>query len=374
MEKKMDLESYSFNHLDHDYVADEHEPKDFVGRKTRSHKDLWRKFYTPNFKTIVWQYNPLEVEESYNFFAPSPLTPNAKSLPVYLRIESENEDHRSLFKDSIPNSLYVPLFALIAMGCKEGLDFTQPPMKVPKEAPWQTLEPEFLNCTNDWKPKFSREPPKILARKEDGSLVNVQLSNEWEGWQDILPQMGILDTAAKHGGTDKIQRAAGKRPDEAGQKEIMGGVSATEIGNAMGWGSKRLRSGVFPAEWLHLSAFSWGGIAGDEDPEGFTTSQNFENLVFGTSETNSLMTRYETAWERFFLAEKELAGTEEGIIGSLNIYCNDFSRPILWDMVISRNKSKNFSTADFTFTKQELELVRENLFGTKRYLDSKPKT
>lgn len=28
---------------------------------------------------------------------------------------------------------------------------------------------------------------------------------------------------------DKIQRAAGKRPDETGQKEIMGGVSATEV-------------------------------------------------------------------------------------------------------------------------------------------------
>ncbi|KAL7757299.1 hypothetical protein ACKLNR_011826 [Fusarium oxysporum f. sp. zingiberi] len=170
---------------------------------------------------------------------------------------------------------------------------------------------------------------------------------------------------------DKIQRAAGKRPDEAGQKEIMGGVSATEIGNAMGWGSKRLRSGVFPAEWLHLSAFSWGGIAGDEDPEGFTTSQNFENLVFGTSETNSLMTRYETAWQRFFLAEKELAGTGKGIIGSLDICCNDFSKPILWDMV---TESKHFSTVDITFTKQELELVRENPLGAKRYLDSKPKT
>lgn len=47
---------------------------------------------------------------------------------------------------------------------------------------------------------FSGEPPEILARKENGSLVTVQLSNEWEGWQDILPQMGILDTAAKHGG------------------------------------------------------------------------------------------------------------------------------------------------------------------------------
>ncbi|KNA98455.1 hypothetical protein FOXG_18410 [Fusarium oxysporum f. sp. lycopersici 4287] len=586
MEKEMDLESYSFNHLDHDYVADEHEPKDFVGRKTRSYKDLWRKFYTPNFKTIVWQYNPSGVEKSYNFFAPSPLTPNAKSLPVYLRIESKNEDHRILFKGSIPNSFYVPLFALIAMGHEENLVFTQKPMEVPKKALWQELETKFLSRANDWKPMFSGEPPKILAREENGSLVSVQLSNKWEGWQDILPQMGILDTAAKHGGkpvrhlnislqkpilirpikspvnniilerfskspnefyqglidtiheasdpdastsklkapypwkleiysvdkaqdyiktshdpfnlyetyiyqsdwnnymsslqnngssirpfpritealfvlsdkilvkvgrsdiavqasinkklgrsdsaekedlesfkkshpiymprkkltakakeleelkmekrergldaltkvyelgrgtaylsndldVDKIQRAAGKRPDEAGQKEIMGGVSATEIGNAMGWGSKRLRSGVFPAEWLHLSAFSWGGIAGDEDPEGFTTSQNFENLVFGTSETNSLMTRYETAWQRFFLAEKELAGTGKGIIGSLDICCNDFSKPILWDMV---TESKHFSTVDITFTKQELELVRENPLGAKRYLDSKPKT
>lgn len=70
----------------------------------------------------------------------------------------------------------------------------------PKEALWQELETKFLSRANDWKPMFSGEPPKILAREENGSLVSVQLSNKWEGWQDILPQMGILDTAAKHGG------------------------------------------------------------------------------------------------------------------------------------------------------------------------------
>ncbi|KAF4494017.1 hypothetical protein FAGAP_9852 [Fusarium agapanthi] len=133
----------------------------------------------------------------------------------------------------------------------------------------------------------------------------------------------------------------GKRPDEAGQKGIMGGFSATEIGSAMGWGSKRLKSRVFPAEvspalevpdlcnvdvllqWLHLSAFSWRGISSDDDPEGFSTSQNLENLVFGTSETNSLMTRYETAWQRFFLAGRDLTNLETKITGTLDTCCID---------------------------------------------------
>ncbi|KAG7412642.1 hypothetical protein Forpe1208_v009445 [Fusarium oxysporum f. sp. rapae] len=579
MEKKMELEPSSF-HITHDYVTDEYEPKDFVGRKTRSYKDLWRMVHTPNFKTIVWQYNPSKIGMPYPIFAPSPLNVNTSVLPIYIKIEAENEDHRSLFKGSIPaGCIYVPLFALIVIGLKEGLNFMKQSNEMPKSAEWQTMEPDFLSRTNNWEPKSKDNLPVILARKEDGSLVKVQLSNEWEGWHDVLPQMGILNTAAKHagkpvrhlnimlerpilikplnirhedvirkrfsespeqffqglintihktpdpdassptfksgyqwkleiysadkaqgyhktsqdpfnlyethihqsdwntymkslekkvspirpfpritkglydlsekimlkvgygdialqssineelgksssieeedlgnfakqyptyvprkkltakakaqakekmdkrekgvsalnkayelgGGTsylwngldaDKIERAAGKRPDEAGQKEIMGGVSATEIGRAMGWGSKRLKSGVWPAEWLHLSAFSWGGLVGDDDPEGFTTSQNFENLVFGTSETNSLMTRYETAWQRFFLAEKELAGTGKGITGTLDICCNDFSQPILWDVF----KDGNFLIDDLTFKKEELDALRKSFLGAKRYL------
>jgi hypothetical protein len=45
-------------------------------------------------------------------------------------------------------------------------------------------------------------------------------------------------------------------------------------------------------QWLHLAAFSWGGYLPSDHRTGFSTSQNLENLIFGTSETNSLMTRY----------------------------------------------------------------------------------
>jgi hypothetical protein len=43
---------------------------------------------------------------------------------------------------------------------------------------------------------------------------------------------------------EKIQRAAGKRPDEAGQKEIMGDVSATEVS----WQCRPLTPGILTFE------------------------------------------------------------------------------------------------------------------------------
>ncbi|KAH7168350.1 hypothetical protein DER46DRAFT_597197 [Fusarium sp. MPI-SDFR-AT-0072] len=76
------------------------------------------------------------------------------------------------------------------------------------------------------------------------------------------------------------------------------------------------------------------------------------------------MTRYETAWQRFFLAEKELAGTGKGITGTLDICCNDFSQPILWDVF----KDGNFLIDDLTFKKEELDALRKSFLGAKRYL------
>ncbi|KAF5581113.1 AAA family ATPase [Fusarium pseudocircinatum] len=156
----------------------------------------------------------------------------------------------------------------------------------------------------------------------------------------------------------KIKCAAGKRPDEAGQKAIMGDVSATAIGRVFGWSSKRLKSDVFPVEenaelqvpeqgsvgtnppsqWLHPWFFSWVGIADESDPKAFSTSQGIESLVFGVSGTNSLVTGYETAWQRFFLAETDIIGTEKDITVELKMHCNDFSKPILWETEISHGK------------------------------------
>ncbi|KAL2690161.1 hypothetical protein Neosp_004229 [[Neocosmospora] mangrovei] len=68
----------------------------------------------------------------------------------------------------------------------------------------------------------------------------------------------------------KMAAASGKRASQLTQAAVMGGFSASE--------------------WLHLAAFSWGGFMSPDEKSGFSTSQNLENLVFGTSETNSLMT------------------------------------------------------------------------------------
>ncbi|ENH62264.1 hypothetical protein FOC1_g10015232 [Fusarium oxysporum f. sp. cubense race 1] len=103
----------------------------------------------------------------------------------------------------------------------------------------------------------------------------------------------------------------------------------------------------------------------------FSTSQNIENLVFGTSETNSLMTRYETAWQKFFLAERDLNGTDEDITGTLNILCNDFPKPILWD---TENTSNSFGTFVIEFTDKDLEFMKEEGFHSKPYIKSRKDT
>lgn len=51
---------------------------------------------------------------------------------------------------------------------------------------------------------------------------------------------------------------------------------------------------VLTDQWLHLSAYSWGGLA-DVKPDAAVgkegSSQIHPNFVLGTSETNSAMTR-----------------------------------------------------------------------------------
>ncbi|KAF5534340.1 hypothetical protein FMEXI_11335 [Fusarium mexicanum] len=100
----------------------------------------------------------------------------------------------------------------------------------------------------------------------------------------------------------KMKAAKGRRDDVLTQYEVMGS-SANEIAVILGWkdtGSIVPRSGkwpspgVWPAEWLHRAAFSWGGLTGD-----YRTSQVPENLIFGTSECNSLMTRYEKYFQDY---------------------------------------------------------------------------
>ena len=106
-----------------------------------------------------------------------------------------------------------------------------------------------------------------------------------------------------------IWNASGKRSLAPSQRRQMGG-SATVIAQNADWPTATERigrqgkwdaPGCYPAEWLHRSAFSWG------NGEYFLYPQATYNLVFGSSEANSLMTRYEKAWQRLFVNEWDLA-------------------------------------------------------------------
>ncbi|OSS46201.1 hypothetical protein B5807_08134 [Epicoccum nigrum] len=106
-----------------------------------------------------------------------------------------------------------------------------------------------------------------------------------------------------------VKKAAGTRESANGQAKVMGGKSATQIAKAFQWadasGQLTQATGNGPlhinwpgqntaAEWLHKSAYSWGGNA-----------QVRENLMFGTSECNSVMIRTEEAWKQFFTYESK---------------------------------------------------------------------
>ncbi|EEU47164.1 uncharacterized protein NECHADRAFT_77350 [Fusarium vanettenii 77-13-4] len=166
----------------------------------------------------------------------------------------------------------------------------------------------------------------------------------------------------------KMAAASGKRASQLTQAAAMGGFSASDIASGLGWEQKRLSSGFFSSEWLLLAAFSWGGFMSPGEKSGFSTSQNLENLVFGTCETNSLMKRYEMAWQDFYRKEQKLhnklaaARNEKAISvhGLLEIRCNDFSsedpssRFIRCDVYTHDNKYK---LKDFTIDKSLVEEV-----------------
>ncbi|KAK3352469.1 hypothetical protein B0T25DRAFT_454621 [Lasiosphaeria hispida] len=174
-------------------------------------------------------------------------------------------------------------------------------------------------------------------------------------------------------GEAKMNAAKGKRPGELTQAAVMGNVSASDIAGPLGWQTTRLASGFFSSEWLHLAAFSWGGFESATAKSGFSTSQNLENLVFGSSETNSLMTRYEMAWQDFYRTEQKLhdhlaAVLEEAqrpVYGRLSIRCNDFSKEICYDFF--NDKTKKYDFKYFTMNPAMVEEVKE---GAAKNLDS----
>ncbi|PVF91964.1 hypothetical protein CPB86DRAFT_718414 [Serendipita vermifera] len=109
----------------------------------------------------------------------------------------------------------------------------------------------------------------------------------------------------------KMAAVAGTKRDPD-QKTVMGGVSATDIAKSL-WNEDERKHGVMPAEWLHRSAFRFGGL---EDKGNPVSSQVWRNLIFGTSECNTHMIRAENAISMFLAMQTEGDGTR-GHTGTL---------------------------------------------------------
>ncbi|KAF5251987.1 hypothetical protein FANTH_2941 [Fusarium anthophilum] len=94
----------------------------------------------------------------------------------------------------------------------------------------------------------------------------------------------------------KIYAAATRRLEAPDQKEVMGD-SATTISEKLNWDDdNEAQNDQWPGTSHALAE------AGDTRTP-FKTSQVPDNIIFGSSETNSLMTRYEKAWQSLVTKE-----------------------------------------------------------------------
>ncbi|KAJ5738163.1 hypothetical protein N7493_001318 [Penicillium malachiteum] len=71
--------------------------------------------------------------------------------------------------------------------------------------------------------------------------------------------------------------------------------------------------GVSAPTWLHRCAYSWGAYGAVP-----SDAQSEHNLIFGTYECNSLMTRYETAWQKLvIILEKQQTTSNPQLINQI---------------------------------------------------------
>ncbi|KAM7219209.1 hypothetical protein V8F06_005378 [Rhypophila decipiens] len=143
-------------------------------------------------------------------------------------------------------------------------------------------------------------------KKEDKAIVEEKDSDEVQNPNTTNLEIRVSSV--------KLHKAAGTRQSAAGQAAVMG-CSATLIAKSLKWRDHNVKTPAgtwpgtthMPAEWLHRCAYSWGGL--DDDPN---SSQVPGNLIFGTGECNSVMTRYEKAWQELVRREGDRHDPEIG--------------------------------------------------------------
>ncbi|KAK0642163.1 hypothetical protein B0T16DRAFT_225539 [Cercophora newfieldiana] len=290
------------------------------------------------------------------------------------------------------------------------LELTQQQSDGPATTPIEKVQKKYNTLLNRAKSiknttaateAFATQAEKIKALSRDMMIK--------ENWEPLDFGGSKLTSTITY---KKMAQIAGKKRDPV-QNAAMGNVQANELAHTLGWKSKAkpndtakktggpssgnkktlpadtaapkanpeseesgpfdvLKSKFYPAEWLHLQAFSWGGYLTepeipDEDNLGkilklnqVITLQNPFNLVLGTSETNSFMLRYEKAWQNLIKAEHRYqreklkkAKKDIDIKGTLQIWVNPTADDNEWTL---NTQAATHGQLKQDFTKVELDI------------------
>ncbi|KAI0258476.1 hypothetical protein BC834DRAFT_66129 [Gloeopeniophorella convolvens] len=146
----------------------------------------------------------------------------------------------------------------------------------------------------------------------------------------------------------KLKNAKNKKRNPS-QKSAMLSKSATLIADAFGWSAPGIQlpfGHAYRSEWLHRSAFSFGGLGQSEpqriDPKTkaetprVNTSQSPKNFIFGSVEANTLMLRPEMTIKRLIENIDDDASLTERKLGY------GFTDPVVTGFVATTVKPFNF--------------------------------
>ncbi|RVD85035.1 uncharacterized protein DFL_003367 [Arthrobotrys flagrans] len=122
----------------------------------------------------------------------------------------------------------------------------------------------------------------------------------------------LIDDVERYGGVEGVPHL----DPNTSKRDLIDEKLYTRVANALGWSNMRTtpaggwdRERFAKAEWLHRCGYAYGGLS-DNDA---SSSQVKENLIFGTSETNSVMTRYEDVYRNAILRERTLIDVLRGV-------------------------------------------------------------
>ncbi|KAK6345781.1 hypothetical protein TWF718_007687 [Orbilia javanica] len=234
----------------------------------------------------------------------------------------------------------------------------------------QNPPPLATESCNATRPFPSKEEKKLHAIREFFQSSNCRRKTDLSASQKAGSKTVMNDQSDSEGrriqslvqvpvSSNKIGNAKGMRDSQNQPRKILGFSASEFAAEHLGWQNHQkndarhdflMNNSLYIAEWLHMSAFSWGGLLDLSTPSQHSSSDVPENLVLGTSETNSYMTRYEKAWQQLVLDEANECGQPD-FNGTLTVCRNAERTPGKFLARMDRFKNGNYIVQDALFPK-----------------------